>query len=312
MQQMSTYPEMEPPIEQIPGLAAPRREAPRTKADPAPSRWAYRFQRLMLTPIFRLLLKVGLPMGAAFAGGMLYFSDQDNRDALRLWVVEIKNEIQTRPEFMVNLMRIDGAAQSVSEDIREILPIDFPVSSFDLNLDDMRRTIAELPAVKDVTLRVTPKGVLQVNVTERVPVILWRTRDGLALLDEHGNYVGQAEKGADHLRLPLIVGDGADMAVPEALQLIAALGPLAPRTHGIVRMGERRWDVVLDRGQRILLPETGAVQALERVIVLHQAQYVMDRDLAHVDMRLGQRPTIRMNEAAVDHWWRKIKSGFGD
>jgi cell division protein FtsQ len=31
-----------------------------------------------------------------------------------------------------------------------------------------------------------------------------------------------------------------------------------------------------------------------------------------VDMRLGQRPTIRMNEAAVDHWWRKIKSGFGD
>jgi cell division protein FtsQ len=100
--------------------------------------------------------------------------------------------------------------------------------------------------------------------------------------------------------------------VPEALQLIAALGPLAPRTHGIVRMGERRWDVVLDRGQRILLPETGAVQALERVIVLHQAQYVMDRDLAHVDMRLGQRPTIRMNEAAVDHWWRKIKSGFGD
>jgi cell division protein FtsQ len=267
----------------------------------------------MLTPLFRLMLRIGLPMGAAFAAGMLYFSDQDNRDTVRLWLTDIKNEIQTRPEFMVKLMAIEGAAISVSEDIREIVPIDFPVSSFDLNLDAMRQTIAELPAVQDVSIRVLPGGVLQVDVTERVPVILWRGRDGLALLDQHGYYVGQAEAGRDgHPDLPLIAGEGADMAVPEALELISVLGPLAPRTRGLVRMGERRWDVVLDRGQRILLPETGAALALQRVIALNQAQDVMARDLAHVDVRLGQRPTIRMNEAAVEEWWRINKIGFED
>ncbi|MEQ8256181.1 MAG: cell division protein FtsQ, partial [Roseovarius confluentis] len=31
------------------------------KADPAPSRWSYRYQRLMLTPLFRKLLRVGVP-----------------------------------------------------------------------------------------------------------------------------------------------------------------------------------------------------------------------------------------------------------
>lgn len=298
------------PREGLPGMQPQMAEPQR--ADPAPSVWAYRFQRLMLTPLFRALLKVGLPMGAAFLGGMLYFSDQDNRDALRLWVVEIRNEVQTRPEFMVKLMAIDGAGTSVSEDIREILPIDFPVSSFDLNLDEMRQTIADLPAVQDVSIRVRT-GVLQVDVVERLPAILWRTEGGLALLDRHGFYVGQAEGGrAAHDALPLIAGEGADVAVPEALGLFAALGPLQPRVRGIVRMGERRWDLVLDRGQRILLPETGAVQALERVIALHQAQDVMERDLAHVDVRLGNRPTIRMNEAAVEQWWRINKIGFED
>ena len=80
--------------------------------------------------------------------------------------------------------------------------------------------------------------------------------------------------------------------------------PLGNRLRGIVRIGERRWDVVLDRGQRVLLPETGSVQALERVIALSQAQDVLARDLAAVDMRLAARPTIRMNMAAVEEWWR--------
>ncbi|WP_323785859.1 cell division protein FtsQ/DivIB [Thalassovita sp.] len=283
-----------------------------TRPDPAPSRWSYRMQRLMLTPLFRFLLRVGLPMVVTFAALSIYFAQEGNRDTFRLWVSDIRNEIETRPEFMVKLMAIDGAGGSVAEDIREIIPIDFPISSFDLDLDRMRQTIAELPAVKDVSVRVRPGGVLQVDVTERLPVILWRGEDGLALLDEHGYYVGQAESRIKYADLPLIAGEGADRAVPEALALIQAAGPLRSRMRGLVRMGERRWDLVLDREQRILLPEDKPVQALDRVIALHQAQDVMARDLAQVDMRIRSRPTIRMNEAAVEQWWRINKIGFKD
>lgn len=314
------HPDPAPPQEYLPGAAPSflndRLQAAQPKrptVDPAPSRWSYRLQRLMLTPLFRFTLRVGLPMGAAFAAGMLYFGDQDRRDEFRLFVAGIKNDIQTRPEFMVDEMLVAGASASVTDDITEIVPIDFPVSSFELDLDQMRQSIAGLPAVKDVSIRVRTGGVLQVDVTERLPVVLWRTREGLALLDGQGNYVGQAEGGrAAHRDLPLIVGDAADLAVPEALELISVLGPLAPRTRGVVRMGQRRWDIVLDRDQRILLPEEGAVQALQRVIALNQVQDVMQRDLAQVDVRLGSRPTIRMNEAAVQEWWRINKIGFED
>jgi cell division protein FtsQ len=57
--------------------------------------------------------------------------------------------------------------------------------------------------------------------------------------------------------------------------------------------------MVLDNDLRILLPPERAVAALERVIALHQAQDLLDRDLAVVDMRLGDRPTIRLNPTAL-------------
>ena len=40
-------------------LTATKPAAPRR--DPAPSRWAYRMNRLWLTPLFRAALRVGLP-----------------------------------------------------------------------------------------------------------------------------------------------------------------------------------------------------------------------------------------------------------
>ncbi|WP_319824276.1 cell division protein FtsQ/DivIB [Thalassovita sp.] len=282
------------------------------KSDPAPSRLAYRMQRMMLTPLVRGMLRVGLPFTLALGGASIYLSDDARVDEIRLAITDIRHQIESRPEFMVKLMVVDGASPEIAEDIREIVSIDFPISSFDLSLEEIRETIMELPAVADASVRIKPGGVLQVDLKERVPVVLWRSAQGLALLDAEGNYVGEAGERQEHKDLPVIAGAGADRTVKEALQILRAAGPLADRMRGLVRMGDRRWDVVLDRGQRVLLPADNPVQALERVLMLNQSQDMMARDLAHVDMRIASRPTIRMNPDAVQQWWRIKKISAGD
>ena len=289
-----------------------RRRPQDARPDPAPSRWSYRMQRLMLTPGFRLFLRAGVPMALSFAVGSIYMADEGRRDALNLAIADMRNQIETRPEFMVNVMAIDGATASVDEDIREILPLDFPVSSFDLDLVAIHDTVRELPAVRDASVRIRTGGVLHIDVTERVPVVLWRNAEGLELVDETGMSVRPALSRADHPGLPVIAGAGATAQVDEALRIIRAAGPLAPRLRGLVRMGERRWDVVLDRGQRILLPEAQPVQALEQVIALDHVQEMLERDLAAVDMRLAGRPTLRMNATAVEQWWHVQKTSLGE
>ena len=48
-----------------------------------------------------------------------------------------------------------------------------------------------------------------------------------------------------------------------------------------------------------MLPAERPVQALERVIALNEVQDLLERDVAVVDMRIGARPTVRLNENAV-------------
>ncbi|QBF31255.1 cell division protein FtsQ/DivIB [Thalassococcus sp. S3] len=274
------------------------------RPDPAPSRLHYRMQRWMLTPGIRLMLRAGLPFCITFLLASAWLANEENRDRINLAFVDLKASIQERPEFMVNLMAIDGAGRDVSEDIREVLPLDFPISSFDLDLENVRNTITGLDPVRDASVRIRPGGVLQIDVTERVPALLWRTRDGLEVLDPEGVHVGMVPHRAERPDLPLIAGDGADGHVEEAIAIFAAAEPLGSRLRGLVRIGERRWDVVLDRNQRILLPEDGAVQALERVITLSEADDMLERDVAVVDMRLSARPTLQMTDAALKDWWR--------
>ena len=274
------------------------------KCDPAPSRWAYRFERLMLTPLFRLFLRIVLPFLVVFSVAAIWLSDQERRDQLSGWIHEVRVSIETRPEFMVNVMAIDGASVGIAEDIREIMPIDFPVSSFDLDLGHIQEQVAGLPAVASATVRVRPGGIMQITIVERDPVMVWRSREGLFLVDSEGFVVAAAKARADHPELPLMAGTGADLKVAEAQALYAAALPLKAQMLGLVRVGERRWNVMLRNGQSILLPEDAPVQALERVIALNQAQDLLARDLTVVDMRLPSRPTLRIAERSVEEWWR--------
>lgn len=274
------------------------------RPDPAPSRLKYRMERLMLTPLFRLLLRFGVPCLLTFGIASWWLSVDENRMKIIDTYSDLRSQVESRPEFMVNMMAVDGASDLVADGIRQMLPLDFPISSFDLDLEAMRATVVSLDPVKAARLYVRQGNVLQVDVVERIPVVLWRNEQGLQLLDDEGFLVGPAFVRADWPELPLIVGDGADAYVTEALDLIAAAEPLSARLRGLVRMGERRWDVVLDREQRILLPETDAVQALERVIAMDQAVDMLERDLMAVDLRLPQRPTLRMTDGAVQELQR--------
>ncbi|MDZ4089580.1 MAG: cell division protein FtsQ/DivIB [Tabrizicola sp.] len=276
-----------------------RRPGPRVRKDPAPSKWAYRVQRWMLTPYVRSFVWKGLPMLILLGAGAVWLGHEPNRQAVIGQLTHLREEFEARPEFRISLARVEGASDDLAEAVRVKLALPLPMSSFDIDLDAARDRIETLDAVQKADLRVRSGGVLQVLITERVPVAVWRTEDGLTLVDETGHRVAGLLSRADRADLPLIAGDGADAATPEALDLIAAAGPLTPRLRGLVRVGERRWDVVLDRNQRILLPEENPVQALERLLALDHAQDLMNRDILTVDLRSDHRPTLRLTPNAL-------------
>lgn len=272
----------------------------RSLRDPAPSRLAYRLNRLMLTPRFRTFLRYGLPVLVVVSIGALWASDADRRQDASDRIAEVRRQIQERPEFMVHMMAVEDVSDTVAADIRGLLALDFPQSSFDLDLDAIRAEVETLDAVASASVQIRGGGVLSIAVSERVPALVWRTSGGLTLLDHEGNRVSSLEARADRADLPLLAGQGANEAVPEALLLIALADPIAPRIRGLLRVGERRWDIVLDRDQRIQLPEKDALSALGKVIALDGAQDLLARDIAAIDFRNPRRPVLRLTSGAID------------
>ncbi len=275
-----------------------RRKAADAPHDPAPSRLGYRYQRLLLTPGFRVFVRVGVPIILIAIIATSWFSHAENRAMLQARIDDARQSFQTRPQFMVKSMAITGADAALEAEVAAVLPMVFPVSSFDLDLEALRKQVEALQAVKSARVKVGEAGALQVAVSPRVPVALWRDGTTLRLIDAEGVQSGTVIARSDRLDLPLIAGDGAEQNIAEALALHAGAGPLRDRVRGLVRMGERRWDIVLDRDQRILLPGEDPVAAFDRIIALNEAQDMLERDVAVVDMRNANRPTLRMNEEA--------------
>lgn len=279
------------------------------RRDPAPSKWHYRYQRWMLTPGVRASVRIGTPLALLAIMASVWVSDDANRAMLTTKFAEAKTALQHRPEFIMSRMEITGADEQTMADIETMLPLAFPVSSFDLNLTEMRETVEDLYAVESARVRVGKAGALVVDVTPRVPVAVWRDKGTLRLIDADKVISGIIETRADRRDLPLIAGDGAHAHLDEALALFRTAGPIKARVRGLVRMGERRWDMVLDRGQRLMLPETDPIAALDRMIALNEAQDMLNRDIAAVDMRNPNRAVLRMTPDATNALRRVSETG---
>lgn len=271
---------------------------PRPKRDPAPSRFKYRLERMWLTPLYRRVIRVGGPAFLIAMAAGLWLADEDRRATLNNGMAGMVEKVQSREEFQVHMMTIEGASPVVDKALRAMLPVDLPASSFDIDLTTLRVQVMRLDAVESIDLRIKPGGILSATVTERMPAMLWRHARGIDILDKTGHRVASVSSREVRSDLPLIAGEGADLRAEEALQLLDVAGPILPRVRGLAWQGERRWDLVLDHGQRIMLPEDGAVIALQAAVALHQGQDMLGRDINVVDLRNPSRPVLRLGNDA--------------
>ena len=268
-------------------------------SDPSPSRFRYRFERLWLKPSVRQMVRIWLPL--AIAGGAFWVASSDPviRDAVQTEWTQAYDTVAARPELQVSGVVFADVSEDLQQQILAVTGIELPISSLELDVTKVKVAIETLDAVQSAEVRVLGGGMLEIATVERAPVVVWRDGDSLRLVDADGHRVADIARRSARGDLPLIVGMGAEAVVGEAINLVDVIAPVADRLRGFVRVGERRWDVVLDRGQTIMLPEYGAVTALRRVVALHQAEDLLNRDVTVVDMRNGERPVLRLTDEAI-------------
>ena len=282
---------------------------------PGPSRAMYRLTRTWKKTWVRKAVLVGLPLAVVTALGVRVALHPDVHAFVAKQRAAVMEQLSTRPEFAIRGARVIGATPKLTEAIRTVVAVPEGASTLNFDVAGAQEAVNAMPAVRNARVTLAADGMLDIHVDERHPRALWRDGEGrLWLVDGEGVTVGPALARRDHPRLPLVLGQSANEAVEEALALIQAAPDLTPRIRALVRVGARRWNVALDRELTILLPEQDAAGALARVMAWHYGEKVLDRGLSHIDMRLADRPTLRLTPRALElsPLNKKLDDGTGE
>ena len=276
------------------------RQKVRGNIDPAPSRVAYRIMRLLLIPRLRLIFTLGFPSLLIFCATLGLFININVWENISAIKKDLKLAFVERPEFMIKVASIDGSSDELANEIREILPLDFPVSYFDLDIKYLHKVVNEIPAVASAAIKISAGGVLQINVAEKSPSFIWRKDNIMSVIDETGSFIRIANSRVDYPKLPLVVGETADLAVSEISSLMQANEYFKDHVRAFIRVGERRWDLILENNVRIMLPQREFLAAFDRLMLMNEAGQLLSGRLSNIDMRLVVRPTVRVDTVSVD------------
>jgi cell division protein FtsQ len=101
------------------------------------------------------------------------------------------------------------------------------------------------------------------------------------------------------LRLPLVVGAGAERRAKEFLTLLERYPDIQAQVRASILVGERRWNLRMKNGLDVRLPETDAAAALDRLLALDRDAKLLSRDILAIDLRLADRVTVRLSDGAA-------------
>lgn len=275
------------------------RSLEKKRSDPTPSRFFYRWERLRLTPYFRHIVDYGIPLFLIGLIGLFYFSKAENVEVLKVSWREFKENTKNRPEFLINFIKIKGANQALVNEIRSLAGLDLPISSYDVNLHELQNKIELMNVVKNVDLYIA-ENIIYIQVQPREPAIYWLNTNGLELLDPDGVSLGIVESGRPNLDLPLIAGTGASIAIDEAFFIYSISNSFSDEILGLVRIGERRWDIILKNGRKIMLPADELTKVYKNLIMENKVEKLLSVNFSLLDLRNPSRMMIRRQKDAKE------------
>lgn len=193
--------------------------------------------------------------------------------------------------FGIGDVKITGEKETSDISILEKLDVSGSLVSFDV--DAAQKRLAELPWIDHAVVRKFFPGTLAVEVTERQPFALWQRDGKVAVIDKTGTTIVPLDESR-FSKLPLMVGGGANETAPTLLADLVAEPEIAGQMRAAVLVAGRRWDLHLDNGVTVNLPEKHVRAALEELMKLDKEQGLLSRDVIVVDLRLTDRVVVRL------------------
>lgn len=193
----------------------------------------------------------------------------------------------------VDTIRFEGQRKTPELLLRAALGVRVGDPILGLSVREARARIESIAWVQSATVERRLPGVVVVQIVERRPFAVWQLDGKFSLVDRDGAMVTDSDVATFASELPLIVGPGAPKAAAALIEMLGKQPDIQNRMQAAVRVGERRWNLRMQNGTDILLPEGAEEAALAKLAGLQASHALLDRPLQAVDLRLPDRLVIR-------------------
>ncbi len=210
--------------------------------------------------------------------------------------------------FAVAYIDVEGRTLSDRDELSTLITPHGGQSIFAASLDDVRETIKNKMAwVDDVSVQRILPNRLAITLHELNPraryyhghkrYILNKTMSGettLVMYEDMYNHFSH---------LPLITGSSAPEKSEIILSALDARPFLNIHVKGMKLISQRRWNLSLENGTEILLPENQVAMngALDRLSAFIEHDGLLTKNIVRLDMRLKDRHIVRVGPDAPDN-----------
>ena len=261
-----------------------------------------RLLRRWLRPLFDLQL----PRGLGFAASALFLLASagygvicgDYGPTIAQQVKDARDATANALGLRISSIALAGQYQITREKILAAAGITAHSSLLFLDAAAARAQLKTDPWIAEATVLKLYPGRLHIAITERDAFALWQ-KDGKVSVIADDGVVLEPYVLPKFVSLPLVVGSGAEVKAKNFLALIDRYPTLRAQLYASILVAERRWNLKLKSGIDVRLPEFEIERALDVLVQLDRDKKLLSRDIVTIDLRLPDRVTVRLSDAAA-------------
>jgi cell division protein FtsQ len=243
----------------------------------------------------------GVAAFLAFALGVTAYGviRGDHIEAIRTAIKDTADGAANVAGMRIATVSLSGQRQVSREEIFAAAGVTDHSSLLFLDVAQARARLEAIPWIAEATVRKLYPDRLQITITEREAFALWQRQGKVAVIAADGTVLAAAVEPR-LATLPFVVGNGAAGKARGFLAVLDQYPAIRDSVRASILVGERRWNLRLKNGIDVRLPDSNIERALETLTRFDREKNLLSRDIVAIDLRLPDRVTVRLSDAAAE------------
>jgi cell division protein FtsQ len=194
-------------------------------------------------------------------------------------------------KFCIKKIEFDGNERVSDALLLKTSGLNYKSGIFSCSIRDVKDKLESITWIKSVAVQRKLPDTIYVRVAERTPIAILQSKYKLYLIDSDGKIL-ETDGVGNFNNLPIVAGEGAEKEADQLLRCLDKFTKIRKQLVFAVRIGKRRWNIKINRGVTVKLPESGIMNALGILEEISDGNGFFNDDIDTIDLRILDRVTV--------------------